>query len=231
MTFNSPAVLVVYNVHKRDAGIIPLLLSASGLRYSLISNREFVQLQPQLVPRHIIILGGPQSAADTADRETSALLRRIEFYARRGYSIFGICLGAQMLARAFGARIVRHRLGAREIGYHRVYRLDPVMSCDLPEGYYYNWHYDVIEEFTAGRVLMQSELAPIQAFRIANNLFGVQFHPEIDLRTIHHAIKIGAHRLNDFGAHSAFDQITAHRLHAQKNMARLRGALVRWLAN
>jgi hypothetical protein len=41
--------------------------------------------------------------------ETLALLHRIEFYARGGYSIFGICLGAQLLAKAFGAKIVRHR--------------------------------------------------------------------------------------------------------------------------
>jgi GMP synthase (glutamine-hydrolysing) len=231
MNLGSSDVLVVYNAHKRDAVTIPFLLSASGLRHSLISSREFVQHRPQLVPRHMIILGGPQSATDIAGRETLALLRRIEFYARRGYSIFGICLGAQMLARAFGAKIVRHRLGAREIGYHRVSRLNPVMSCDLPEGYYYNWHYDVIEEFTAGRVLMQSELAPIQAFRVASNHFGVQFHPEIDLKTVRHLIAIGAHRLNDFGAQSALDQIAAHRRYARQNAARLRAALVRWLAN
>jgi len=41
--------------------------------------------------------------------ETLALLHRIEFYVRGGYSIFGICLGAQLLAKAFGAKIVRHR--------------------------------------------------------------------------------------------------------------------------
>ena len=47
MTINLPAVVLVYNKNKRDAGVIPSLLSASGLRYALVSNREFVQLQPQ----------------------------------------------------------------------------------------------------------------------------------------------------------------------------------------
>lgn len=230
MTINSPAVVMVYNANKRDAGIIPSLLSANGLRYALVSNREFVQLPPQQVPKHVIILGGPQTVTEAADRDTLALLRRIEFHARRGYSIFGICLGAQMLARAFGARVVRHRLGAREIGYHRIDRLGPATSCDFPEGHYYNWHYDVIEDLTEGRVLMRSELAPIQAFRIANN-FGVQFHPEIDLRTVHHLLKIGAHRLNDLGAHPASNQIAAHYRYAQQNRVRLKAMLVRWLAN
>ncbi len=35
MKNNSPAVLVVYNSHRRDAGTIPVLLSASGLGYNL----------------------------------------------------------------------------------------------------------------------------------------------------------------------------------------------------
>jgi GMP synthase-like glutamine amidotransferase len=47
---------------------------------------------------------------------------------------------------------------------------------------------------------MQSELAPIPAFRVASDHFGVQFHAEIDLKTVRHPIAIGAHRLNDFGA-------------------------------
>ena len=176
-----PAVMVVYNLHPRDAGTISSLLAASGCRHALVSRREFAELAPRSVPRHLIVLGGPQTATDIADRETLALLRRMEFHARRGGAIFGICLGAQLLARAHGAKIVRHRSGAREIGYHRVRRLGPASSCDFPEGHYYQWHYDVIEDFSAGRVLMRSELAPVQAFRIGSNHFGLQFHPEVDL--------------------------------------------------
>jgi hypothetical protein len=37
-----------------------------------------------------------------------------------------------------------------------------------------HWHHDVIEDFTAGRLLMQSELAPIPGFHIASNLVGLQ---------------------------------------------------------
>jgi GMP synthase-like glutamine amidotransferase len=83
MNPGSAAVLVVYNAHQRDAGTIPCLLSACGQRYSLISNREFVRLRPQLAPKRMIILGGPQSVTDIADtdiaaRETRVLLRRTE---------------------------------------------------------------------------------------------------------------------------------------------------------
>jgi hypothetical protein len=63
---------------------------------------------------------------------------------------------------------------------------------------------------------------------VPDALFGVQFHPEIDLKTIRHFTEIGAHRLNDFGAQSALDQIAAHRLYAQQNTARLRAASVRF---
>ncbi len=90
-----------------------------------------------------------------------------------------------------------------------------------------NWHYDVIEEFTTGRIPMQSDLAPIQAFRVAGNHFGVQFHPEIDLKTVRHLVASGAHRLNDLGAQSALDQIVTHRRYARQNAARLSAELVR----
>jgi GMP synthase-like glutamine amidotransferase len=79
--------------------------------------------------------------------------------------------------------------------------------------------------------MVQGEFAPIQAFRIAGNLVGVEFHPEIDLRTVRHLNQIGAHRLDDFGVQSARDQITTHRRYAQQNTTRLRAALVRWLAH
>jgi GMP synthase (glutamine-hydrolysing) len=230
MNPNSSEVLIVYNAHKRDAGTIPHLLSAQGLRYSLIPNHEFVQLRPQLVSKHLIVLGGPQSVAEVADRDALKLLQRIEFYARHGHSVLGICLGAQILARVFGAKVVRHRLGAREIGYHRISQIAPVTNFHLPEGHYYNWHYDVIEEFREARILMRSELSSIQAFSVGNNIFGVQFHPEIDLKTIRLFVKIAAHRLGDFGAQSASDQIAAHQLYAQRNKARLRAALFRWLS-
>ena len=50
------------------------------------------------------------------------------------------------------------------------------------------------------RRMVQSEFAPIQAFRIAGNLVGVELHPEIDLRTVRHLNQIGARRPIDFGA-------------------------------
>ena len=225
-----PAVMVVYNLHPRDAGTIPSLLAVSGCRHALVSRREFAELAPRSVPRHLIVLGGPQTATDIADRETLALLRRMEFHARRGGAIFGICLGAQLLARAHGAKIVRHRSGAREIGYHRVRRLGPASSCDFPEGHYYQWHYDVIEDFSAGRVLMRSELAPVQAFRIGSNHFGLQFHPEVDLPTVRRLVALFAHRLGAVGAQPALDQLAAHRRYAMANAVRLRAALVRWLS-
>jgi hypothetical protein len=98
-----------------------------------------------------------------------------------------------------------------------------------PEAHYYNWHYDVIEEFRDARVPMRGEPTSIQAFSVGRNIFGVQFRPEIDLKTIRLFVKIAAHRLGDFGAQLASDQIAAHQLHAQRNKSRLRAALFRWL--
>jgi GMP synthase (glutamine-hydrolysing) len=98
--------------------------------------------------------------------------------------VLGICLGAQLLARALGAEV---RPGERkEIGFAPVEVAaaeDPVLGRLAPSTDVLHWHGDVFDLPAGAEHLASSELAENQAFRV-DNAWGVLFHPEADLALV-----------------------------------------------
>ena len=97
--------------------------------------------------------------------------------------VFGVCLGAQMLARAAGARVGPAR--ALEIGWCEVEltpegRSDPVLEVMPSRATVFQWHRYTYEVPTGGSELARSELST-QAFRLGAHAWGIQFHAEITL--------------------------------------------------
>jgi GMP synthase (glutamine-hydrolysing) len=95
--------------------------------------------------------------------------------------VLGICLGAQLLARALGAEV---RAGERpELGYAPVEVLDPedpILGTLAPRTTVLHWHGDVFDLPEGAEHLGRSERTEVQAFR-HGNAWGVLFHPESDL--------------------------------------------------
>lgn len=98
----------------------------------------------------------------------------------------GVCLGAQLLARAAGGEVVR--AAQKEIGWIAVDLTeaaaeDPLFS-ELPRRFRsFQWH-----EYAAGVPpgaveLARNEVCP-QAFRLGHGAWGVQFHPEVTLEQL-----------------------------------------------
>jgi len=128
-----------------------------------------------------IFMGGPMNV-DEVERYPGLAVERewLAEAARRQLPILGICLGAQLLARALGAEV---RPGERpEIGFAPVEVHDPddpVLGALAPRTAVLHWHGDVFDLSSGAKALASSEQTELQAFR-HGNAWGVLFHPEAD---------------------------------------------------
>jgi GMP synthase (glutamine-hydrolysing) len=132
-----------------------------------------------------VVMGGPMNV-DEVER-FPALAAEREWLAEavgRGMPVLGVCLGAQLLARALGAEV---RAGKEpEIGFAPVEvgdPDDPVLGGLAPRTEVLHWHGDVLELPDGATHLASSARAECQAFR-AGNAWGVLFHPEADFALV-----------------------------------------------
>lgn len=144
-------------------------------------------LAGQALPEHdqvagAVVMGGPMNVDEVDVHPELADEREWLVEAlHRDMPLLGICLGAQLLARALGAEV---RAGeVPELGYAPVEILnsdDPILGALAPNTTVLHWHGDVFDLPEEAEYLARSERTEVQAFR-RGNAWGVLFHPESDL--------------------------------------------------
>jgi GMP synthase-like glutamine amidotransferase len=125
----------------------------------------------------LIVMGGPMSVNEEdaypwLKEEKKLIARAIH----RGIAVLGICLGAQLIASALGARVRRNEFS--EIGWFAVESVDGG-ATDLPHTLeVFHWHGETFDLPQGSRHLARSEACVNQAFAFADRVLALQFHLE-----------------------------------------------------
>ena len=147
----------------------------------------------------LIVMGGSMGVSDLGDPRFPFLAQEVALLKSvidKGQPVLGICLGAQLLAHAAGARVYRNmgidRQGkpvpVREVGFGEITRVDtpadPIFQ-GLPNTIpVVHWHGDTFDLPLGAVHLAMTDRCRHQAFRLGPTAVGLQFHPEVDAEMI-----------------------------------------------
>ncbi|MBF0276789.1 MAG: gamma-glutamyl-gamma-aminobutyrate hydrolase family protein [SAR324 cluster bacterium] len=154
-----------------------------------------------------VIFGGPMSAND---EELEGIRKELDWIPSAIDSqkpFLGICLGAQLLAKTLGAEVYLHPEELVEIGYYCL-KSTPEGQHLFPESIYaYQWHREGLEIPKGAVLLAEGDRFRNQAFSYGENIYGIQFHVELELERMKIWMKKGAERLKLPGAQQPGEQI------------------------
>ncbi|MEW6543891.1 MAG: type 1 glutamine amidotransferase [Nitrospirota bacterium] len=129
----------------------------------------------------LLVMGGPMSVNDP-DRWIEQEIEFIRRTIRLGKPVLGVCLGAQLMARALGAPVrpgPALELGMTPIRLTEEGRKDPIFSR-LPEpASVFEWHGEIFD-LPAGAVPLATSDLCLQAFRYGERAYGLLFHLEME---------------------------------------------------
>jgi GMP synthase (glutamine-hydrolysing) len=206
--------LVCQHVPHEILGTLNPLLKRAGFRIRYTNFARHPELQPQLDGYDgLVVLGGPMSAYETARFPYLLIeLRLIEQAMRKELPVLGICLGAQLVAQTLGARVYPNR--EKEIGWYDISptaeaSADRLLGALGETEKIFQWHGDTFDIPKSACHLAESELCANQAFRYGTNVYGFQFHLEVDERMIHHWLSVPENQreLADLGGKIDRDRI------------------------
>lgn len=171
-------VLVFRHVRFEHLGRIAPALEINGIGWEYVDESGDPDLDSVA---GLISMGGPMSANDDLPclrRE----LRSIEQAVAAGKPVLGVCLGAQMIAKALGAKVYKNRV--KEIGWAPVYWTEEAGRDALFGGLsepetVLHWHGETFDMPVGAERLAWSDGCRNQAFRVGAGVYGLQFHLEV----------------------------------------------------
>jgi len=224
--------LALQHVAFEDLGLFARVLSARG--FEIVHRETAIDGLDEALwddADLVVVLGGPIGVGDVAaypwlQTTITALRRRLH----TGRRTLGVCLGAQLMAAALGARVQPGP--AKEIGWSPLTlsdegRRSPLRHLGgLPV---LHWHGDRFELPPGATPLASTGSTPHQAFSLGTHALALQFHPEVDATRIERWLIGHAVELAQAGV-DVSELRHATRLHAPALAPAAAAMLDEWLA-
>lgn len=170
---------VLQHVNFEEIGSMALWLEDKGAEVSYTRFNEDPALPKATDFDLVIVMGGPMSVNDEAILPWLRLEKKFIRDAVEGdVSLLGVCLGAQLIASALGARVYRNH--QKEIGWFQIKATPSETStfrfpdiCKV-----FHWHGETFDLPSGATRLAKSAVCENQAFQIGQHVIGLQFHLE-----------------------------------------------------
>lgn len=157
----------------------------------------------------LIVLGGPMGAYE---EDIYPYLRTVQDLVREAAQkhlpVLGICLGAQLIAQALGAKVGPNPV--KEIGWYQVELTEQgkELFASLPPAFpVFQWHGDTFTLPSGAVLLARGETCANQAFIYADTIWAFQFHFELTPEMINDWCKLYEDELTEFGGQGLADAI------------------------
>ncbi len=178
-----PHCTAIRHVAFEDLGLLAPLLAERGfsLRY-LEAGIDDIDSTTLTAPDLVVILGGPIGVYEEdlypfLNGELAAIRARMD----AAKPTLGICLGAQLMAKALGARVApgpQKEIGWAPLALTEASRVSLLGAFETTP--VLHWHGDNFELPANAIRLASTSACPNQAFAYGMNLLGLQFHIEVD---------------------------------------------------
>lgn len=171
--------LIVQHAAHEGLGRLQDWLPARGVDVHPIHPYLGHRVPPSVEGDALVVLGGPMGALDDAAAPWLPATRSLLATAiDDGVPTLGICLGAQLLAVAAGGEVQRGALGP-ELGLDLVDVTTPDFLLTTGSMSVVQWHHDTVTRLPSSAALLaSSQRYAVQAFRIGEVAWGMQFHVE-----------------------------------------------------
>jgi GMP synthase (glutamine-hydrolysing) len=179
--------LAIRHVAFEDLGSFAGVLARRGVAVRVLeAGTDDLAAVTPAEPDLLVVLGGPIGAYEEADYPF--VLDEVRLLERRlaaGRPTLGICLGAQMMARALGARVYKapvKELGWGPIRLTGIGRASALRHLDAGLTPVLHWHGDTFDLPAGADLLASTEAVAHQAFAVGRHALALQFHAEVTAR-------------------------------------------------
>jgi GMP synthase (glutamine-hydrolysing) len=180
---DSKQALAIRHVAFEDLGSFEPVLAERGFRVRYVEASDGLSDVDGSEPALVIVLGGPIGAYEDAIYPfLTQELRLLERRLAADRPMLGICLGAQLMARALGARVYpgsRNEIGWGPLTLSPEGRQSPLVRLAGHGQAVLHWHGDTFDVPAGAIRLASTSLYENQAFSWGHCALALQFHPEV----------------------------------------------------